>query len=108
VFSALPLLSGSCSHFERYSPRPLDAERNAARLTNRRLEGKTWTLQSLTADALKHHPDIAVARAKYDTAAAAVRTAGERPNPTLALSPQIVTPFKRWIQGTYGIDFDWT
>src|SRR4051794_24273210 len=92
VFSALPLLGGSCSHYERYSARPLNAERSAARLTNRRLEGRTWTLQSLISDGLKHHPDIAVARAKYDTAVAAVRTAGERPNPTLALSPQVVTP----------------
>jgi len=37
-----------------------------------------------------------------------VRTAGERPNPTLALSPQLVTPFKKLINGTYGLDFDWT
>lgn len=103
---ALPLLTG-CAQFARYSARPLDADASAARLTSRKLGGKTWTLQSLTDDAVKHHPEIAVARAKYDTAVAAVRTAGERPNPTVALSPQLVTPFK-WIAGTYAIDFDWT
>jgi outer membrane protein TolC len=65
-------------------------------------------LQGLIADALKHHPDIAVARAKYDTAVAAVRAAGERPNPSVALTPQVVTPLREWIAGTYGVDFDWT
>jgi outer membrane protein TolC len=104
----LPLLLGDCSHFARYSPEPVDADAAAARLMNRRLSGRTWSLQALTAEALKHHPDIAVARAKYDSAVAAVRTAGERPNPSVALTPQIVTPFKKWIEGTYAVDFDWT
>lgn len=49
-----------------------------------------------------------MARAQYATAEAAIRTAGERPNPTVAFSPQIVTPYTSWIAGTYGVDFDWT
>ncbi len=49
-----------------------------------------------------------MARAQYETAHAALGTAGERPNPTVALSPQIVTPSTGWIAGTYGVDFDWT
>ena len=49
-----------------------------------------------------------MARAQYETARAAIRTAGARPNPTVALSPQIVTPWTSWIAGTYGVDFDWT
>ena len=104
----LPLLAGSCTQFARFEARPLDVEVSATRLTDRRLGGQTWTLPSLTAEALKHHPEIAVARAKYDIAVAAVRTAGERPNPSATLSPQIVTPWTKWIAGTYGIDFDWT
>jgi len=102
------LLAGSCTQFARFTAKPLDIEVSATRLTDRRLSGQKWTLQSLTENAVKHHPDIAVARAKYDLAVAAVRTAGERPNPTATLSPQIVTPWTKWIAGTYGIDFDWT
>jgi outer membrane protein TolC len=71
------------------------------------LSARTWTLHDLTEEAEKHHPSIAVARAKYASAVAAVRTAGERPNPTVSLAPQIATPFN-WIAGTYSVDFDWT
>ena len=101
---AAPLcLSLGCAH---YSPLPLDAKASAERLTSRRLEARTWTLRSLTEEALRHHPDLAVARAKYETAAAAVHTAGESPNPTVAVLPQIVP--RDWISSTYAIDFDWT
>ena len=98
----------SCTHFAKFNSQPLDVDSSAAKLTNRSLHGKTWTLVSLTQEAVKSHPTLAVAHAKYDTALAAVRSAGERPNPTLALAPQIVTPFKKWTEGTYGFDFDWT
>jgi hypothetical protein len=30
------------------------------------------------------------------------------PNPAVALTPQVVTPWTSWIAGTYGVDFDWT
>lgn len=108
LLGGLSLLTSSCTQFAKFSARPLDAAAIAARLADRHLSGKTWTLPSLTEEAVKHHPDIAVARAKYETALAAVRTAGERPNPTVALSPQIITPWTKWIAGTYGMDFDWT
>ncbi len=102
------LLTSSCTQFARFNAKPLDPAVSATRLTDRHLSGKTYTLQSLTEEAVKQHPDIAVARAKYETAVAAVRTAGERPNPTIAISPQIITPWTKWIAGTYGLDFDWT
>src|SRR4051812_39609718 len=89
----IPLLSAGCIAFRS---QPLDPERNAARLTNRRLTAKTWTLQELAAEAARHQPDLIVARAQYATARAAIGTAGERPNPTIALSPQIVTPYRAW------------
>jgi len=92
----------------RFTARPLDPATNAAHLTGRRLAERTWSLEALTAEAVRTHPEIAVARAQYRTAAAALRTAGERPNPTVALSPQIVTPYTTWIAGTYSVDFDWT
>lgn len=102
------LCCGSCADYARFHASPLDAGASAAILTDRHLGHRTWDLPGLTDDALRHHPDIAVARAKYDAAVAAVRTAGERPNPTAVLAPQIVTPWTNWIAGTYSVDFDWT
>ncbi len=102
------LVTSSCTQFVRFSARPIDPAATAALFTDRQLSGKTYTLRSLTDEAAKQHPDIAFARAKYETALAAVRTAGERPNPTVAISPQIITPWTKWIAGTYGLDFDWT
>jgi outer membrane protein TolC len=64
-------------------------------------------LKALVDEAVRNHPDVALARAQYGTARAAIRTAGESPNPTVTLAPQIVTPLD-WIAGTYGVDFDWT
>lgn len=91
-----------------FTAHPLDPARNAARLSAGRLAEKTWTLQALAEEAARNQPDVSVARAQYATAKAAVRSAGERPNPTIALTPQIVTPYITWIAGTYGVDFDWT
>jgi cobalt-zinc-cadmium efflux system outer membrane protein len=105
IFSVLALGSAGCI---RYTPEPLNAATNAATLERRHLSEKTWTLQALTDEAIRHQPGVLLARAQYETARAAVRTAGERPNPTIALSPQVVTPFTTWITGTYGVDFDWT
>jgi len=98
----------SCTPFVHYSEKALDPAARAKVLTDRRLEARPWALSELIADATAHHPDIAVARARYDAAVAAIRTAGERPNPTVSLSPQIITPYTALIAGTYGVDFDWT
>ena len=102
---SLTLVAAGCA---RFTAKPLDPAGNAARLSGRRLAVKTWTLQALAEEAARHQPEVAVARAQYQTAKAAIRTAGERPNPTIALSPQIVTPYTALIAGTYGVDFDWT
>jgi outer membrane protein TolC len=92
----------------QYRAQPLDAGRRASTLTNARLASRRWTVSALTSEALRRNPELALARAQYQSARAAITTAGERPNPTVALSPQIVTPFTQWIAGTYGVDFDWT
>jgi outer membrane protein, heavy metal efflux system len=105
LFASLVLAIPACL---RYSPQPIDAGRHARALTSRHLTAKTWTLRALTSEALKNSADLAVARAQYQTARAAIGSAGERPNPTVALSPQVVTPYTKWIAGTYGVDFDWT
>ncbi len=105
ILAASLALSAGCA---RFTAQPIDPSRSAAALTGRRLSDKTWTLKALVEEAVRNHPDVAVARAQYETARAAIRTAGERPNPTVAVSPQIVTPYVDWIFGTYGVDFDWT
>ena len=56
------LCNGGCAHF---SAQPLNASRSAARLTGRRLAAGTWTLKTLTEEALRNHPDVALARAQY-------------------------------------------
>jgi len=101
IFVAL----AGCVH---YAPHPIDAAGGAAALHGRHLDSGTWTLQRLTDEALAHQPSVKLARAQYETARAAIRTAGESPNPTVAVLPQVVTPFTAWIVGTYSIDFDWT
>ena len=92
----------------QYSAQPLDPSHSASVLSARHLAGKTWALHALIEEAKRTSPEVVLARAKYETAQAAIRTAGERPNPTIAISPQIVTPYTAWIAGTYGVDFDWT
>ena len=82
--------------------------RRGAVLTSRSLGSKTWSVENLTQQAIATSPQVAAARAEYHAARAAIGTAGERPNPTVALTPQVVTPFTKWITGTYGVDFDWT
>ena len=67
----------------RFSAKPIDAGMSATRLGNRRLAAKTWTLKSLVDEAVRNHPEVALARAQYHTAKAAIRTAGERPPPRM-------------------------
>ncbi|MCX7826831.1 MAG: TolC family protein [Verrucomicrobiae bacterium] len=47
----------------------------------------SWNLPALTLAALYFHPDMDVARARWGAAEAAKVTAGQRPNPTLSVSP---------------------
>jgi outer membrane protein TolC len=105
ITATFGLACAGCAHFHS---QPLDVSSRATALTSRQLGGKTWTLRALTDEALANSAELAVARAQYETARAAIGSAGERPNPTVALSPQVVTPYTKWIAGTYGVDFDWT
>jgi outer membrane protein TolC len=95
----------------RYRPAPLEPERTAAALAARRLDSAelqsfveeaaglprdawpppVWDLDTLTAAAVYFHPDLDLARAEWSTALAALRTAGERPNPDLTLQGGRVT-----------------
>ncbi len=46
-----------------------------------------WDLETLTLAAFYFNPDLAVARANYDSVAAGEITAAQRPNPTVSVSP---------------------
>jgi cobalt-zinc-cadmium efflux system outer membrane protein len=48
----------------------------------------SWDLNQLTLAALYYHPDLDVARSRGKAAEAAVITAGARPNPVLAFTPE--------------------
>ena len=47
----------------------------------------SWDLPHLVLAAFFYHPDLDVARAKWAVAQAGKKTAGERPNPTVGVSP---------------------
>src|SRR5258708_22363369 len=50
-----------------------------------------WNLETLTLAAFFFHPDLDAARAKWALADAGKVTAGQRPNPTLSVSPAFNT-----------------
>jgi outer membrane protein TolC len=94
------LLFPGCRHFE---PRPLEPEENLTALEGRTLNDPgllefveaqrpgrplDWDLETLTLAALYFHPDVEAARARWAVAEAGRITAGQRPNPTLGVSPQ--------------------
>jgi cobalt-zinc-cadmium efflux system outer membrane protein len=46
-----------------------------------------WRLPDLTLAAFYYHPDVALARAQWESAKAAEITAGQRPNPSVTVTP---------------------
>ncbi|HEX4343703.1 MAG TPA: TolC family protein [Verrucomicrobiae bacterium] len=91
----------------RFQSKPLVPEQNAVRLESRSLTNaalKTflennlhreiadwphplWDFDMLTLAAFYYHPSLEVARAQWQVARAGIKTAGERPNPTLSVIP---------------------
>lgn len=55
--------------------------------TNLHQQVTAWNLPALTLAALYFHPDMDVARARWGTGEAGKVTAGQRPNPTVSVSP---------------------
>jgi cobalt-zinc-cadmium efflux system outer membrane protein len=98
------LIPAGCTRFEA---KPLSLERTAAQFEARTLDDPnlkafldanlqrgpaTWPLQEwdfepLTLVAFYYHPSLDVVRAQWAVAQAGVRTAGERPNPTVDVTP---------------------
>ena len=85
LFACVATLTGC----ERFISKPLSAASTAARFDARRLSTKhaRWSLSKLTAQAMETNPDLAVLRARVQTAEGALKTAGERPNPVLSFKP---------------------
>jgi outer membrane protein TolC len=101
---ALGLLAG-CARFQS---QPLSPAETAAGLESRTLDkpdlkafleknlhrelntwpAAKWDFEMLTLAAFYFSPELDVARAQWGTARAGLRTAGQRPNPTLSASPQ--------------------
>ena len=66
-----------------------------------------WDLATLTLAAYYYNPELDVARAKWSVAEAAVKTAGQRPNPILQLPFQYtLDPKNGDTPWTYGINLD--
>lgn len=104
LLAALALATG-CRHVD---PRPLSPDESARAFEARSLDDpglrgflesalakplpewplRRWDLEALTLAALYFQPSVDVARAHAELANAAIRTAGARPNPTLALAPE--------------------
>lgn len=63
----------------------------------------TWTPDRLALAAAYFHPDVALARAEAQVAAAAIETAAMRPNPLLTFGPQFassnISPITPWFLG---------
>lgn len=98
VGAGLAALSlAACAH---YTPAPPDLARFPAAMDARRLEekpaGAAWSGADLLSAALARNPQIAEARAKYLTAAAAARTARLAPPMTLTLTAEYANEHPHW------------
>ena len=91
----------------RFQPRPLSPEQNAANLEDRSLTNEglrafietnshrafaawpttNWDFETLSWAAFYYQPSLAVARAQWAVARGGEKTAAQRPNPTLTVTP---------------------
>lgn len=101
----LIVLMGMLLSCTRFQPKPLSAAGNLEAFEHRTLDAaalkafldanratsewplKSWDLNSLTLAAFYYHPVMEQARAALGVANSAIATAGQRPNPTLSVSP---------------------
>jgi cobalt-zinc-cadmium efflux system outer membrane protein len=122
ILSCAGALAG-CAHFR---PQPLSAAASVARFDSRSLEtpalraflsanhvappppGAAWDLKALTLAAFYYQPALAEARGRLLAAQAARRSAAERPNPSLSISPAhdaaVPGAVSPWI---VPLSFDW-
>jgi outer membrane protein TolC len=104
------MLAAGCAA-EHYHPAPIEAERTAAVFGARTLDDPglrafaetkygaaawpppAWDYRALSLAALYFNPSLEAARARIAVSQAEMLTAGARPNPTLALTPGIPSPY---------------
>ncbi len=107
------LMSAACTPVQKYHPAPIVPAQTAAKLESRTLADpglkqfmeknlghpvrtwpiETWDLNELALAAYYFNPQMQVARAQAEAAEAAITTAGARPNPSLALSGGVPSPY---------------
>jgi outer membrane protein TolC len=122
LLAALILVAGCAS----FHPRPLSPAQSAAVLENRRLNDpklkefleanlnrkispwppRSWDFSMLTLAALYYHPDLDVARARWQVAEAGKITAGQRPNPSISATPGFINNPGAANPWLYGASFD--
>ena len=107
ILTLMTFLSLSVTGCARFQDRPLNPGESVVRIEARTLSSpalrefiesivgrhtaawplKTWDIDRLTLAAIYYHPDLALARAQAETADAATTTAGQRPNPSITVTP---------------------
>jgi len=99
---ALAFLVTGCA---KYSAHPLSATQSASAFAGRSLNDAglhnflaeqgaghgSWTVNRLALAATYFHPDVVLARAEAEEAAAAIKTAAQVPNPVFTFLPQFAT-----------------
>ena len=111
---SLFLLTVGLTSCVSYQARPLSADAASVAFEGRSLNDEGlqdfpkdqgagrggWSVDRLALAAAYFHPDVALARAEADELAAAVKTAEQRPNPVISLTPQLasnnVNPISPW------------
>jgi cobalt-zinc-cadmium efflux system outer membrane protein len=104
------MLAAGCAT-QHYHPAPIAAEQTAAAFTARALDDPglrafaepvygpaawppaAWDYRALSLTALYFNPSLDAARARIAESRAQILTAGARPNPSLALTPGIPSPY---------------
>jgi outer membrane protein, heavy metal efflux system len=104
------MLAAGCAA-QRYRPAPIAADQTAAVFTARALDDpglrafaeplyapaawppSTWDYRALSLAALYFNPNIDAARARIAESQAKILTAGARPNPSIALTPGVPSPY---------------
>jgi outer membrane protein TolC len=106
ILTLFTFLSLSVSGCARYQDRPLNPADSAVSIEARTLSStqlrdfinsvvankigwpsQTWDIDRLTLAAIYYHPVLALARAQAESMDAAITTAGQRPNPSITVTP---------------------
>lgn len=110
----------------KFQPQPLSPAQSATALEERRLDDpklkeflevslnrkidpwppRSWDFSMFSLTALYYHPDLEVARARWQVAEAGKITAGQRPNPSISTPPGFIANPGETNPWLYGVSFD--